>query len=53
LDTPEENIGNNRTRDYFTDHGPVSDHSENESEDLGSEITDGIRLSDMLLILKK
>ena len=32
-DNPEENIESNRTRDYFTDHGPVSDHSENESED--------------------
>ncbi|CAK7339522.1 unnamed protein product [Dovyalis caffra] len=52
-DDPKEKIENNHTWAYFTDHGPVSDHSEHESEDLGSEITAGIRFSESVVDFKE
>ena len=52
-DNPEENIENDNTRAYVTDRGPVSAHSENESEDLGSEILDEIRSSESVVDFKE
>ncbi|CAK7323144.1 unnamed protein product [Dovyalis caffra] len=58
LDNPGENIEKNDVITCVTDLGPRLDHSdldhsENESEDLGFEITDGIRLSKSVFDFKE
>ncbi|KAB5524731.1 hypothetical protein DKX38_022480 [Salix brachista] len=52
LDNPEENSEKNMVI-HVTDLGTRSVHSENESEDLGFEITDGIRLSESVVDFKE
>lgn len=53
MEISHENVQKENTIACNTKFGPISDHSENDSEDLDSEVLDGIRVSESVIPFKE